>query len=260
MSEDRDSLSDVQLHAYVDGQLDAAGRAEVEAHLATDPEAARRVADYRRLTQALHGAFDPVLDAPVPGRLHPPAGRAALGPVLRAAAVAGLMVLSGVGGWTLRGAPQRAGGPMQVHLVRPAAFAHAVYTTDLRHPVEVSAEREADLVAWLSRRLHTDIRAPNLAGQGYHLVGGRLLPSTDRMAAQFMYEDRSGQRVTLYVRRSARENRETAFRYAEQDRLGVFYWMDGPLGYALTGELDRARLLALAKLAFEALDGPRRPG
>jgi anti-sigma factor RsiW len=148
---------------------------------------------------------------------------------------------------------QLAAGPILQDLVQPAAFAHTVYTTDVRHPVEVTADKEQHLVSWLSKRLHTDIAAPNLAGQGYRLIGGRLLPSTNRMAAQFMYEQGDGTRVTLYVRRGVWDNSTTSFRFDTKDKLGVFYWIDGPLGYALTGELSRAELLALSETIYDQL-------
>ena len=46
------------LHAFIDGELDAAGRAEVEQWLARHPEDAARLAAYSRQKAALHAAFD----------------------------------------------------------------------------------------------------------------------------------------------------------------------------------------------------------
>ncbi len=55
--------------AYADGELDAATRAAVEAAMADDPQLAQRVARHQRLRTRLSGAFDPVLDEPLPERL-----------------------------------------------------------------------------------------------------------------------------------------------------------------------------------------------
>jgi anti-sigma factor RsiW len=207
------------------------------------------------MNNALRQLFDPVADEPVPARLalHTPDVRKRRS--WRAAAAAAWIAVGATMGWMLHPAAvvHIADGPMRQDLVRPAAFAHAVYATDVRHPVEVAAEHEQHLVSWLSDRLHTDIRAPSLAGQGYRLIGGRLLPSTNRMAAQFMYEREDGVRVTLYVRRGAWANTATSFRFGNEDGLGVFYWIDGPLGYALTGELNRTELLALSEAVHEQL-------
>ena len=46
----------------------------------------------------------------------------------------------------------------------------------------------------------------------------------------------------------------TAFRYAQKDRIGVFYWIDGGVGYALSGELPREQLLKLATTVYRQLN------
>ena len=89
----------------------------------------------------------------------------------------------------------------EIHLVQPVSFAHAVFSTETLHPVEVSAKDEQHLVGWLSKRLHTEIKAPDLSSNNFELVGGRLLPSTNRMAAQFMYERSDNIRITLYSKK-----------------------------------------------------------
>lgn len=62
-------IDDDTLQAYVDGQLDAEATARIDALLATDPLLAARVQRERALRAALRGAFDPVLDEPIPARL-----------------------------------------------------------------------------------------------------------------------------------------------------------------------------------------------
>lgn len=240
------SITDLDLHAYVDQQLSPARRAEVEDYLAHHPEAVAQIDAIRRLNQALHTLLDPVLEEPIPAIIRLPWIRQRV--LLRAAAVVAWVGLGTVLGWGLSGrVGQGPATPMEA-LVRPAAFAHVIYTAEVLHPVEVGAENEQHLIAWLSKRLRTPIHAPDLATSGYRLVGGRLLPSTDRMAAQFMYEDTLGRRVTLYMRHNAWDNQTTAFRYSQNGDVGVFYWIDGPLGYALSAQLEKAELLKLAVL------------
>jgi hypothetical protein len=60
---------DDELHAYVDGELDAARRAQLEADAAGDAVLAARVARQQRLRAALRARFDAVLDEPIPQRL-----------------------------------------------------------------------------------------------------------------------------------------------------------------------------------------------
>jgi anti-sigma factor RsiW len=273
-------VTEDDLHAYVDGELSPARQKEVEAHLDAHPEAAEEAEEYRRINLGLQQLHAPTLDEPLPEdfsqhvrRLKEPADTPAsqetTAPAaaprrprlwLQAAAAVAWMTFGGLIGWLLQ--PAMVNQPVEIarhedairpNLVQPAAFAHSVYTSEIRHPVEVGADKEQHLVTWLSKRLNTEIRAPNLAGHGYHLVGGRLLPSTNRMAAQFMYERKDGTRVTLYVRRGAWENETTAFRFEQKSNLGVFYWIDGEMGYALIAPLERRELQALSETVYEAL-------
>ncbi|MEW9623072.1 hypothetical protein [Rhodanobacter geophilus] len=62
-------IDDDTLQAYVDGQLDAAEAARVDAALAQDDALAGRVRRMRTLNTRLRAAFDPVLDEPLPERL-----------------------------------------------------------------------------------------------------------------------------------------------------------------------------------------------
>ncbi len=63
------NFSEETLMAYVDGELDAATREQVEQAVAADPEVARRVAAHQALNRELRAGFDPVLEEPVPARL-----------------------------------------------------------------------------------------------------------------------------------------------------------------------------------------------
>lgn len=246
-------VTEAELQAYVDGQLPAVRAAEVAQHLAQHEEDAQRVAAYRRQNEALRTAYDPLLAAAVPVRLRPGAPRHWWLPVQRYAIAAALMAVSGIAGWHMHA--YVAGERTQtVYLARVAAVAHAVYSPEVRHPVEVGADQEEHLVRWLSKRLGTGLKIPHLAAQGYTLVGGRLLPGERGPAAQFMYQDMKGQRLTLYVRVSKEAREQTAFRFAQENKVGVFYWLDGRLGYALSGETDRAELLRVADAVYRQLN------
>jgi anti-sigma factor RsiW len=140
-------------------------------------------------------------------------------------------------------------------IARRAALAHATYSPEVRHPVEVGADQEQHLVAWLSKRLGGDVRAPKLDIDGMALVGGRLLPGDPGPVAQFMYQNAQGRRVTLYVRTEGPDHRETAFRFAREGNVRVFYWIDRKFGYALSSaDLDRDELLKLANVVYRQLN------
>jgi anti-sigma factor RsiW len=140
-------------------------------------------------------------------------------------------------------------------IARRAAVAHATYSPEVRHPVEVGADDEQHLVNWLSKRLGVKVRAPKLEEAGMSLVGGRLLPGESGPVALFMYQSQNGRRLTLYVRTEVSRNRETAFRYARENNVGVFYWIDREVGYALaSADLSKDELLRLANLVYKQLE------
>ena len=242
-------VTDVELHGYADGALSESAKAEMEAWLRAHPEDAERVRAYAEQNALLRSLYGPVLDEPVPAALlavRPSGWR-------RYAAAAAIFAL-GLGlGWLARGefiSPQ----VVPVSLARLAATAHVVYAPEVRHPVEVTANEEDHLVSWLSKRLGTTLKAPKLAQVGYELVGGRLLSGPQGPVAQFMYQDARGQRLTLYVSRQRGEPRDTAFRFSQEDRISVFYWVDGNFGYALSGEMKRDQLLQVAEVVYKQLN------
>jgi anti-sigma factor RsiW len=260
MSEQEQPIGEGELQAWADGRLPAGRRAEIDAWLAARPEEAERVAAYRSLNEQLRAYYGAVLDEPVPERLEARVRGGARW--RRAAAVAGWIVvgaaIGGVAGWQLHGlqAPvPAAAAPEAPMLARRAALAHATYAPEVRHPVEVGADQEQHLVAWLSKRLGGDVRAPKLDAEGMTLVGGRLLPRDPGPVAQFMYQNAQGRRVTLYVRTEVLDQRETAFRYAREGNVRVFYWIDRKFGYALSSaDLEREELLRLANVVYRQLN------
>ena len=251
MKQGNDRLTDSELHRFVDGELDEARAREVAETLAQDRELALRVERYREINRrlgVLYGDDDPASLAP---RFRVALQRRGTPLSPRLAAAFALLVIGGLGGYLLRGVGQAP------DFVRPvaveAAFAHAVYSPEIRHPVEVDAAEREHLNAWLSKRLARPIAAPDLRQAGYDLIGGRLLPDAQRPAAQFMFESDSGERITLYIRH-ALSAQASAFVYAEQDALGIVYWVDDKLAYAVTGAADRAALTAAAELVYREVN------
>lgn len=254
-----DNVTDSELQAYADGRLSGERVRAVEAWLAARPDDAERIQSYRRLGEELRRAYDPVLDEPLPawlGGAHTPRRRWHV--VARVASWLFLgAAIGAVGGWYVRDSRMVSAsrGDAATVMAYRAAIAHAVYSPEVRHPVEVGADQEAHLVAWLSKRLGTQLRAPKLDSIGYSLVGGRLLPGDSGPVADFMYQSDKGSRITLYVRSDMTGNRETAFRYAREGNVGVFYWIDNKVGYAISSaDLTKDALFAVANAAYQQLN------
>jgi anti-sigma factor RsiW len=252
MSAQSAAVSEADLHAYVDGALAPERRGEVENFLAGNPQEQARVKAYQEQNRLLHAFFDSVLAEPIPARWQISLRRRRL-PVKSFAAALVWIIVGGFFGWILRG-EMNGRSAKETDFARQAALAHAVYTPEVRHPVEVSAEQEEHLVRWLSKRLGSALKVPHLIDLGYELVGGRLLPGDQGPVAQFMYQEASGKRLTLYVKTDPSAERETAFRYSQQGKVAVFYWLDHRLSYALSGEMPKQELLRLADAIYQRLN------
>jgi len=276
-------IDDLTLHAWLDGELTPERRAEVEAWLQANPEAAARVRLWAADRELLRTQLAGVLDEPVPAALEQvlwrkgPARGAGFGAGWQR--WAGALALFALGGLLGAGLMWRAQprAPVIAEATEPAwvtraAVAHAVYVPEVRHPVEVKAQEE-HLSRWLTKRLDVPVKLFDLRAQGFELVGGRLLPDAAGPSAQLMYQQivpagASGAearpvRVTVYLRKPDRGT-PAAFRYEQQGALGMFYWVEGataqggPCGYALVGELPRERLLAMAEAIYKQGETPTR--
>jgi anti-sigma factor RsiW len=269
MKEDPNPMRDEpDLHALVDGRLDPAAHAAMQARLAADPEAARTADAWMRQKEALRALHADLLDEPVPAhlvqaaqQLHRRSSR--VGRWARWGGVAASLLVAFAAGWgshTQWQARQdginvaKARGPSE--FARQAVLAHTVYMPEVRHPVEVEAAQQDHLVQWLSRRLNRPLKVPKLNELGYELVGGRLLPGEKGARAQFMFQNAAGERITLYV--GALDDPrpatgETAFRFGAEGPVATFYWVDQGFGYALAGKQPRQRLLVLAEHVYRQL-------
>ena len=269
-------VSEDELHAYVDGQLDGNRRLAVERWLADDEEAARRADDYRTQSALLHDLFDTVLREPptdaeqdltdrLKGRLafndNRPAWHAR--PLVRLAAAVMLVVAGAGGGWLGRGV-QQAGSPAVQQRQTLATFAeeatqaHRFYTSDERFQVELGADNQDELNGWLSKRMGRDVFGPDLGRVGFRLIGGRSLPTDLGAGAQYMYVNDGNKRITLFVGAPQAGN-PSAFSFTQNGDVATFYWVEGPLAYALAGRLSKEELLEIAKAVYaDVKAGPPR--
>ena len=249
------TVTEDELHAYVDGELPVDRRSAVEVWLTTHPEDAAKVAAWRAQADAIRTRYGAVAAEPVPDRLtlHRIArsgGRSWMG--MAAAAAIAAFLIGGAVGWMARGASAAAPSSFQL-FTSDAIEAHKLYVVEVRHPVEVPGAERVHLVQWLSKRLGTKLQPPDFERINLKLVGGRLLPGpAGDPAAFFMYEGPSGERFTFYCARSAAP--ETAMRYREEKGVAAIYWGDHNVSYVMSGPADRERLLSLAKRAYDQID------
>jgi anti-sigma factor RsiW len=253
------------LMAYVDGRLSPERAEAVRGYLEVHPEAEERVSQYAEQREALRAAFSEPVDRPIPARLRVAQllAERRLRRHWRFAQIAAaicLIVLGSIGGWTARDILPRLASPTSALVARTimadAIVAHRTFVVEVRHPVEVDADQEAHLVQWLSKRLGRPLVVPDLAATGFRLMGGRLLPAESGPAAQLMYENGSGGRLTVYVRAGVTGEMKL---YRDDKGVGAFYWSDEGLGCVIAGEADRGLLRQAAESVYEQTfpDAPR---
>jgi anti-sigma factor RsiW len=245
------------LMAHVDGRLSTERVETVRAYLAMNPEARERTSQYAEQRRTLRGAFGAQFVGPVPTRFriaqlvterrHRRYRRFA-----QIAAATCLIVLSSIGGWTAREVLSPFASPASAvvsgALITEAIAAHRTFSVEVRHPIEVVASEEADLVQWLSKRLRRALVVPDLTAAGFRLMGGRLLPAESGPAAQLMYEDGPVGRLTIYLRTGIADEEKL---YRNDKGIGAYYWADEGLGCVIVGEAERNILRRAAESTYD---------
>lgn len=254
-------FTEQDIHLALDGELPAEEAAAYATWLDANPEMKARATRFEAERDRLRAAVAGVLEEPLPARLVAAVSGEAMRPPARAtywraAAAAVLLLAGGLGGYAvgsgaLRGGP---GDAAEQAFVARAIEAHVLYAAEKLHVVEVGADQSDHLIGWLSKRVGLDLVAPDFTSEGLRFLGGRLLPAGAGKAAQFMYEDDAGNRVSLYIT-ADKGAADTGFRLAQEDGAASYYWLDDGYGCAISGTVAPQRLLAVANLAYKQLLG-----
>lgn len=236
-----------ELHAYVDERLEPARRAAVQAWLAANPHEAARIeawrSDARRLRAALAGmgelAPGPHLDlAQVRRRVRQRRQRR-----LASAAVLLLALgVGGLGGWQARQATLVAADlPMA-----DAVQAHRLFVGT--SALDIQASDPAQLQAWLGRHFNRVGQLPDLAGYGFQPVGARLLSNEQGPAALLVFQDRQGQRISLFLRSPGERFDKMPSGQRTDGQLEARYWSHGAYNFALVSAADDQRSESLRQV------------
>jgi anti-sigma factor RsiW len=198
-------------------------------------------------------------DEPIPAQLRlanllsgrsPRRGR----PMALAASLVVAIGLGAVGGWFGRDLAGPGEAPTRAQL---AVGAHRVFAADLRRPVEIRAEAQDQLVQWLSNRLERPIAIPDLGAAGLRFMGGRLIATPDGPAAQLMYDDDAGTRLTLFLEAEPRAASEDV-RYARVGGFGALSWADRRFAYTVSAASSQDRLALVGDLVRRQLPAAER--
>jgi len=249
---------DIQLSAYVDGELEELGVAGVEAHLKECPACARRVEGERRLRAAFRTHLAPVraseeLRADVreaiaaAGRQAAASGKPGARP-WRAAqwlALAATIAVAVLGGrqWALWSLARRT-APLEAELLT----AH-VRSLQLSHLTDVPSSDHHTVKPWFAGKLDYSPPVPELDSLGFRLIGGRLDYVRDRPTAVIVYGRRQ-HIINLFLWPSGDS---TAATKVETDRgYNSVHGAGGGIAYWAISDLDVTELRQFVDLAMKS--------
>ncbi|HXP00685.1 MAG TPA: anti-sigma factor [Luteibacter sp.] len=242
--------SEHDIHAYVDGHLDGPRRGEVERYLARHPEQADEVHGWRQDAQQLRTLLAgdlgpaPALD---PALIRERARHRRVVRWATAAALLLCLMVGGIAGWAARGIGS-GNAPMA-----DAMQAYRLLALDHGVGMDITTGNESDLRAWLSGRVGTTVRLPDLADAGFRPMGGRLFATDQGPAAMVLYDDGNGHTVSFYVRPPGPARRLLPRGAREESGLLANYWSDGGHNYAVVAMADNAGREASQRVIGKAI-------
>ena len=234
-------ISELEIHAYVDGELEPVRARDIEGAEAANSALALRIAGYRADKALLKRAYAPLAEAPLPAawldliQNHAPAKPAYSWRMIGAIAATILVLLAGIGIYVAQtGRP--AGDVVQAAL-------------DVRDDASIEVNNLAEARrydATLARMVNTHIKVPDLQRMGYRVTRLGLYGQ----AAEVQYRDAQNNLFTLYLRAS---DGKTRFDQFNQRGLRICVWQDDRISTVMAGTMSAAEMQRLASLAYLGL-------
>lgn len=251
---DNTILSDEDINAFIDGELDEARSLAVAALIAQSPELSERVERLILDKDLIARVYGPLIEQPVPDAFRRmvtgagPAPAPARSPrrfwpaamALAAVIVAAVLVYPMLSGserdpLVAEALAVRAG---QVHAERQYADA------------DISAEAVRDRL--VQAALAVPVKVPNLEKAGYRLVGISAYPDKGgRQALQLSYRDKGGTLFTMYMRPTAGGDR---FELSSRRNMQVCVWQNDDLSVVMLGEMPAHEMLKVATATYADLN------
>ena len=235
------------LHALVDGELDAATTLALERRLAADPALAAEHARIAAAQAAIRSLPRPDVReafhariAALGARPAAPAGpaiprlRAFSWPAMAASLLITAVLASGVTQWALtRGATDSVAAAIASSHRRSLLAAS---------PVDVASSDRHTVKPWLDARIGLSPAAPDLAKDGFALLGGRVEVIGDKPVPALVYKHRE-HLITLVA--APQESGTATVAVAAERSAGGFSllrWSDGAFSYWAISDTDRTTL------------------
>ena len=248
----RPEISEEELHAFIDGELDQAARLRIAETIARDATLSEKIAAFRADKTSLEQAYGPLIDRPLPAKWisrieESTRPRRAVRLAPWAAIAAAVLIM--IGGAVFFRQPAADG---EESIVREAIAARS----QTLEPDEVIAAasgapaREIDGVMTASLKMR--LKAPDLTRMGYRLASLRVYEDVPGgKSVELVYRGTGNRDVSLYVRRPTSAVRFDQFK---RDGLRVCVWQDDVLGTVITGRMSAAEMQRIASLAYTGLE------
>jgi anti-sigma factor RsiW len=286
--------SDEALVAYLDGELDADERRQVDTWLEADPAGRERLMALAQAGELVRGAFADIVNEPVPARLIAAArgtpkvaqtapqeaeilvlkrpGRAATPPPDRRrriglAAAAGLfgVIFGGTGTYFGMNTFNPADSAGEVHLAAAAANsswldnAAGYYKLTINAGdnmlIDVPASSDPEqALQKISQSLPQQVRLPDLKPWGLTFRGARLVVVEGRPAAQLVYSTDNKAIGLLTLVISTSKQPDIAPTFDRRQDVNLLYWRHNGRAYALAGQTDIGYLWGIANDVAWQLD------
>jgi anti-sigma factor RsiW len=256
------SVSDHDLHAFVDGALDGRRYRRIVAHLATDPMAAERVNGFLRqqgelsqLRDQLGDFVDPLSDEATSDLTRQLAGAVRHQRKVRwGAAASGMAAMVLVGVVSLWGPdPSKVAARLSMQQQIVDAGPQVLFGRDpLKGAAQLAASESGTAPPELEQQLAAyAVRRPDLAVHGLRFVGGDALKGGEAPPIRLIYEDSEHRRVFLFVG-AVGSDADVALTLVPEGHVSL-NWRRGNLVFALIGPKESEQLLDVMAATGELL-------
>lgn len=244
------SISESDLHAYIDGGLDDGRMRIIEAYLDEHPDEAERIRAYARQRLEIARYLDAEMRVQ-PLRTERLARRLSKALILRSArpwmvrSIAACLLVAL--GWGARDVSLPTRSATLPVFANEALEAHeTVVNIDLPLSDVLRAEPNT-LVRYLARHDQAELPMRAISLEGLQARGAQLVPWDEGTALQFVFEDtESGQRVTLFVA-VPQESGILEPRLTRINGASMVYWQSGRVAFVLSGDMPEQKLSAYAQ-------------
>ena len=241
-------VTETELHAFIDGQLDDVRTQHVAGLLEADPELRARTERYRADREMLCQVYAPLIEEKLPPRLvqllaQPAPPRQTVGPWFAAAGfavAAAALLIAWLDTGTALGDPLLAEAvAVRDGAVAPERRLEATLAPEARDPV-------------LAKALDTSVTVPDFGREGYKLAGAGIYPDrASGHAIELEYRNGEGRLLTVYLHRPT-----GALRYSVMPQppgMHACISETAEMSAVMIGEMSEQEMLRTATLAYPAL-------